>query len=474
MNQMLTQLQARVLALFPLTEERNSFFQNLSILVESGTPLVEALRVVQGEVRSGRMKRAVAEILVSVENGERFWMALDRHRFVFSEYEIRLTKIAEETGRLAKSLGYLANQLGKDLELRAKIRSALFYPLLVLVFAAAIGLGITWFVLPRLSRVFTSLHIALPFATRALITVGDIVGRYGQWIFAGLLVAGIAAFFILRFTRVRFVALYALELIPGIGPFLRDVQTAKISLFFGTLLESGVPVVEALETLHDISEGGRERKFFAALRERVGVGESFEKSFGAIKEAKTLFPSLTQYMIFTGEKSGNLPGAFLYIAEFYDKKLDAASKNLAQVLEPLLLVGIALVVAFIAIAIVTPIYGLVSNFGAPQQGPPPVVETAPPPAPVSEPPAAQPPVSVPEPVPAALLAPVTEKRVMVLSSPLGYVNVRSGPGTDYKKLREAKPGEEYAYTAAENGWYRIVDAEGVAGWISATYVKVSE
>lgn len=464
MSKWLTQLQARMLAFFPLTEERNSFFQNLSMLVMSGTPLVEALRVVQNEVRAARMKSAVADILVSVEKGERFWVALNRHRFVFSEYEIRLTKIAEETGRLAKSLGYLATQLGKDLELRAKIRSALFYPLLVLIFAATIGLGITWFVLPRLARVFVSLHVQLPFATRALIAIGDIVGKYGQWIFSGLLVLGIAAFFIFRFTRMRFIVRYGLEFIPGIGPFLRDVQTAKLSLFLGTLLESGVPVLEALETLRDISEGGREKRFFVQLKDRIGVGESFEKSFREIHETAILFPSLAQYMIFTGEKSGNLPGSFLYIAEFYDKKLDAASKNLAQVLEPILLIGIALVVAFIAIAIVTPIYGLVSNFGAPQQTPP-VVETALPPATVAEP------IPALAPIPASAPAPIAEKRVQVLASPLGYVNVRSGPGTNYMKLREVKPGEEYVYTAIEHGWYRIVNAEGVAGWISARYAE---
>lgn len=467
MAQWLTQLRARVLALFPLTEERNSFFQNLSMLVTSGTPLVEALGVVQGEVRSARMKSAVADILVSVENGERFWIALNRHRFVFSEYEIRLTKIAEETGRLAKSLGYLAAQLGKDLELRAKIRSALFYPLLVLVFAAAIGFGITWFVLPRLARVFLSLHVQLPFATRALIGVGDIVGRYGQFILPAFIAAAVTAFFILRFTRVKYIATYVLELVPGIGQFLRDVQTAKISLFMGTLLESGVPVLEALETLRDISEGGREKRFFAQLKDRVGVGESFEKSFGEIRETKTLFPSLTQYMIFTGEKSGNLPGSFLYIAEFYDKKLDAASKNLAQVLEPILLVGIALVVAFIAIAIVTPIYGLVSNFGGPQQSP------APAPQPVVEAPASPAAASaaLPAPTSEAITPSAPQKRLRIGTSPFGFVNARSGPGTNYRKLREVKPGEEFVYTGSENGWYRIVDSSGEAGWISENYAQ---
>lgn len=465
MSQWVSKLQARMFAIFPLTEERNSFFQNLSILVESGTPLVEALRVVQGELRSSRMKSAVADIVAAVENGERFWMALDRHRFVFSEYEIRLTKIAEETGRLAKSLGYLSEQLGKDLELRGKIRSALFYPVLVLAFAAVIGMGITWFVLPKLSRVFLSLHVALPFVTRALISLGGVIDKYGAYIGAGLVALGITAFFVLRFTRLKYAARYALEHIPGIGQFLRDVQTAKIALFMGTLLESGVPVLESLETLYAISEGGREKRFFSKLKERVGVGESFEKSFGEIRESKSLFPALTQYMIFTGEKSGNLPGAFLYIAQFYDKRLDSASKNLAQVLEPILLVGIALVVAFIAIAIVTPIYGLVSNFGAPQQF------SAPRPAPVVEAPAPEAaPTAAPE-APATSTPAATGKRLRIGISPLGFVNVRNGPGTNYKKLREARPGETYAYTTVENGWYRIVDDTGGAGWISETYAE---
>ncbi|MBI2075412.1 MAG: type II secretion system F family protein [Candidatus Harrisonbacteria bacterium] len=369
MNQWLRELRDRVLTIFPLTEERNSFFENVSMLVLSGTPLTEALHVVVNEARSRRMKIAIADIVLQVENGEHFWKALDRHRYVFSEYEIRLTKIAEESGQLAKSLGYLSVQLAKDLELRGKIRSALFYPLFVLTFAVIIGLGITWFVLPRLSRVFSSLHIVLPFMTRVLIRTGAIINLYGAYIFPGVLALLLAAFFILRLTRARYYAAYALEILPGIGQFLRDVQTAKTALFTGTLLESGVPMLESLETLIAVSEGPRSRKFFTQLRDRVSVGDSFERSFADIREARRLFPPLTQYMIFTGEKSGNLPGAFLYIANTYGKKLDAAAKNLSQILEPVLLVVIAMVVAFIAIAIITPIYGLVSNFGAPTSAP---------------------------------------------------------------------------------------------------------
>ncbi len=462
----------KLLSVFSLIEERNVFFQNLALLIKSGTPLSEALRIIIEDLQSYRMKRAAKVMLEDIEDGGKFWKALDDHRYIFSEYEIRMVKIAEETGSLYKSLEYLSTQLGKDTELRGKIRGALFYPVTVLVFASVIGTGISWFVLPKLARAFASLRIQLPIATQILIKIGDFINSYGYIVFPSLAVLAFILFLAFRFTRLKFVGLRVIEVLPGVGGFLRRVRTARLSLFFGTLLEAGVPIVETLESMVSIVEMPREKRFFKQLLEHIEMGESFEKSFSEIKEAKTLFPKVTQQMIFTGEKSGRLPEIFLYISDLYEKKVDLESKNLTQTLEPILLVLIALVVAFIAIAIILPIYSLLGGLqsGSPVTGtpPPPIEEVreAPTPAPAGTPegPKAE--------APKEAVEVKAEKKVKVLDTPIGYLNVRAGPGTFYKFLRRANPGEIFEYTTIEDGWYRIIEDNGAAGWVLEKYVEI--
>jgi type IV pilus assembly protein PilC len=468
----------RLSAVFSSLSERNAFFQNLSLLIGSGTPLVEALRIISQEKSSWRMTHAIKDILETVESGGKFWEALQKHDYLFTAYEIRMMKIAEETGNLEKSLDYLSKQLEKDADLRGKISSALFYPTIVLSFAAIIGLGVSWFVLPRLSRAFASLRVALPAPTKLLIGMGDLVNNYGSIIFPVFIALVFILALLIRLTRLRFAMLGLLEFLPGIGQFLREVRTARLSLFLGTLLDSGVPLVEGLETMEKIVEFKKERRFFAGLRERIEAGDSFENSFKALPGVASMFPPVTQQMIFVAERSGKLPEVFLYVSNLYEKRVETGSKNLTQTLEPILLVGIAGVVAFIAIAIILPIYSLLGGLqgGAPppRPAPPPAVEEALPAAPVA--PAVQKSLPsetsiVPKETESAP-PPAEVSRLRVKETPLGYLNVRAGPGTEYKLLREAAPGEEFAYTTFEVGWYRIVDSDGRAGWVAEKYVEL--
>lgn len=463
-KEQLSKATQRFALFFSPVEERHAFFENLSLLVQSGTPLIEGLRIVEGEFKSARLKRVVAEITEALDGGGKFYSALTAYPTIFTDYEVRMVKVAEETGKMGKTLQYLADQLEKDLELRGKIRTALLYPVIVLVFAGVIGIGIAWFVLPKLARVFASLRIKLPLVTKILIGLGEFINNYGGIVFPVFIAVAIAVFMAFRFTRLRFFGLWFAEHMPSIGPFLREVRTARICLFFGTLLEAGVPILETLQTMENISEASNERRFFKALKGSIEIGGSFQTSFAVIKESKTLFPSIAQHMIFTAEKSGKLPDIFLYIATLYERKIDGAAKNLTQTLEPVLLVGIAGVVAFLAIAIILPIYSLVGGF---QEG-----------GVVQQTPVAEAPVSAPQPEALAPVAPLVREapapatpQLKILESPLGFVNVRSGPGVNYKKLREAKPGEVYEYTTKESGWYRIVDANGTAGWISEQYAQ---
>lgn len=480
-------LSGKLLSVFSLLEERNNFFQNLSLLIGSGTPLVEALRIVTKEIQSGRMKKAVDDIYVAVESGEKFWQSLADHPYIFTEYEIRMIKIAEETGTLEKSLGYLAAQLEKDYELRGKIKSALFYPIIVLSFALIIGMGVTWFVLPKLARAFASLRIALPAVTRVLIYVGDVVNQYGQYIFPGVIIGIFVLSLLIRLTRLKFVFLGGMELLPGIGEFLRQVRTARLALFTGTLLDSGVPIVDALDTLVSISEAPREKRFFIKLKERIEIGDSFEKSFEQIPKVGRIFPPVTQQMIFVAEKSGRLPEVFLYISNLYEKRVELGAKNLSQTLEPVLLVGIAGVVAFIAVAIILPIYSLLGGI---QGGNPPPQQSSPPPQVVEEvaSKASVTDISSEESLPPAVIEDIPAvssssgnepektdiKMVKILPTPINHLNVRAGPGTFYNLLRQIPDEGSYEYTTIEDGWYRILSDDGVAGWIYGQYAEIIE
>ncbi|HVW66512.1 MAG TPA: type II secretion system F family protein [Candidatus Peribacteraceae bacterium] len=345
-----------------LGRESMQFIENLSTMLNAGLPLIDALQTLQVETRSKPMKKMMKRILDTVENGSPLWKALDAEEF-FSLHAIALIRIGEEAGNLAQNMEYLAIQEEKDHELKSKVSMAMIYPAIVMTIMFIIVMGLGLFVLPNLMGVITSLNVPLPLTTRAMLWFSNAFTKYADIVVPGMIGGFILFIFFAKFTRFRVVVQWVQFKIPGIGSLARSSTIARFGVILGGLLRAGVPVVEAVQSLVDVTPIVSYRNFYAKLLDHITVGDSFGKSFAAIKGSDKLLPPSVQQLVITGEKSGALATIMLKIADIYDKKASETAQKLPVILEPMILLIIGALVGTIAFSVIVPIYSIVGSVG---------------------------------------------------------------------------------------------------------------
>lgn len=342
-------------------QEKKYFLENLSTLVGAGLNIEPALQAMQTEFKSRRMRTAVAVVHEDIENGSALWRSLERTK-LFSGYVLSLIKIGEQAGRLSENLKVIVNTQQKSESFRAKIRSALLYPIIVFTITLVVGLGTAWFILPKLAGVFSELDIALPFLTRVLIQVGRFLGQYGFVVIPlfllclGFLVYG--AFF---FPPVKHVFQALFLRIPGVRKLIQSVELARAGFIIGTLLEAGLPITETLQSLAESAEIKTYKQFYMFMFESISDGDSFKRSFATYPGISKLIPPTVQTLLITAEASGTLAETCQKIGLLYDEKSDMSAKSFAIVIEPILLVVVWLGVLLVALSVILPIYSLVGQ-----------------------------------------------------------------------------------------------------------------
>ncbi len=345
-----------------LGKERMMFIQNMATMLNAGLPLLDALRTILLETRNKAMKKLLQQILVSVENGSSFWRAMDDRHF-FSLHAIALVRIGEESGSLAENMGYLAQQEEKDHELKGKVKMAMIYPSIVMTIMFILVIGLGWFVLPNLIGVLYSLGVPLPFVTRAVIAFTNFFTNYGTVAVPGFLVAAFVMVILNKTTRLKVVFQWIMFRIPGVGILAREATIARFGVILGGLLKAGVPVIESVQSLIEVTPIVAYRNLYTRMLEHITIGDSFSKSFQSIKGSDKLLPPSVQQLVVTGEKSGSLADIMLKVADIYDKKASETAQKLPVVLEPMILLFIGGLVGTIAFAIIVPIYGIVGSVG---------------------------------------------------------------------------------------------------------------
>ncbi len=345
-----------------LGREKAHFVENLAILLNSGLTVVDALKTIALEIRLKPMKKLVGRIIDEVESGIPLWMSMDNQNF-FSTYALALIRIGEESGSLSKNMEYLAVQQEKDRSLRSKVKMAMIYPSIVIVLTAIVTLGLAWFVLPQLVGVLLSLNAELPLSTRVIIWVANFFKANGivavPLTFAGMLFVWL----ICRFTGLRGPTQQFIFKIPGIGTMARSATIARFGVILGSLLKAGVPLVESIKSMAEVTDTVYYRKFYFKLANEIEVGQSFAAAFASIKDTKKLLPASVQQLIITGEKSGRISDMLMRVADIYERKAEDAAQRLPVVLEPMLLIFIGGLVGTIAFSIIVPIYSIVGNVG---------------------------------------------------------------------------------------------------------------
>lgn len=352
----------RRISTFGLGKERSYFVENLSMLIAGGMPITEALNSIAEEVRTSRMKEIISRIRSDIEAGSPLWKALDVVH-LFPDHVVSLIRLGEESGKLVENLKVVAIEQEKDSLFRSKLRSAMMYPAFVLSLTVIIGVGISWFILPKLATVFGQLKIKLPLITKVLIGAGTFFGEYGRLVVPiAVLVLVLIFFFIFSFSKTKFIGQFLLFATPGVKGLLKEVELARFGYLLGTLLEAGLPITHALNSLASASELRAYRRFYSHLRDSVSDGNSIKKSFASFKHTKRLIPMPIQQLIVAGEQSGNLSQTLLKVGHSFEQKSDNTTKNLTTILEPILLVVVWVGVVTVALAVILPIYSLIGGF----------------------------------------------------------------------------------------------------------------
>lgn len=349
------------LSTFGLTKERDQFIENLSMLVLSGMSIIGAISSIIKQTKSPGMKLILERMLLEIESGSPVWKAFDKTEF-FKGYTISLIRLGEESGNFAENLKVVALEEEKDRDFKSKVRSALMYPIFVLGLTGIVGIGISWFILPKLAKIFYDLKLALPLITKVLLSFGIFLSKYGYIaVPVGLVVIGTIGYVVFVYKKTKFLGEAIIFSIPGIKTLLQEVEVARFGYLLGTLLEAGLPVTKAIDSLASASEVIRYKKFYLALRESVDMGNSFEKSFAAYKNINALIPPPVQQLIISGEQSGNLNKTLIKVGQVLEAKSDTTTKNLTIIMEPILLVIVWAGVVSVAFAVILPIYSLVGG-----------------------------------------------------------------------------------------------------------------
>ncbi|HEV2695609.1 MAG TPA: type II secretion system F family protein [Verrucomicrobiae bacterium] len=334
-----------------------TFTRQLATLVDAGLPLLRGLRVLEKQERNATLKGIIGELAASIEGGSTFSEALAQHPKVFNKLFVNMVKAGELGGVLEVVLKRLAEFSEKAQKIKGKVKAALFYPIAVMIVAVGIMVLLMCFVVPKFKDVFAGMGVKMPGFTLFVMWVSDtiknnILGTMGVLV---VIVIAFLLFIKTKFGR-RLWDKFKLVM-PAIGPVISKVAISRFARTLGTLVSSGVPILQALvivrETAGNVIIAGAVIK----IHESVKEGETIT----APLEGSGVFPPMVVSMVDVGEQTGALPEMLLRIADDYDEQVDNAVAAMTSLLEPIMIIFLAVIVGSIVIAMFLPLIAMITN-----------------------------------------------------------------------------------------------------------------
>ena len=328
------------------------FTRQFASLIRSSVPLLRGLQILEEQARHPYLRQALREIMEAVRQGETLSVALGKYPLIFPPLYVNLVRSGETSGALDTVLEQLATQAEHDEALRAKVRLAFMYP----AFVTMVGIGtITFlmtFVLPRLSRLLTGLGERLPMATRMLMTVASVMSR--PWVWAGLVAVVVLAVVLWQRlgVRGRLLVDHLVLRLPMLGPLVQQLEIARFARSFGLQIAQGIPILQATDTAVTVVTHLVIRRELARLPEQLRQGNALSS---CLRETSVATPFLVN-TVSVGEESGKVSEALIEVATYYERDSERLLQTLATLLEPVLILGMGLIVGFIVMAVLLPIF----------------------------------------------------------------------------------------------------------------------
>jgi type IV pilus assembly protein PilC len=333
------------------------FSRQFATMIDSGIPILRALDILSSQQKDQTMRAAVEAVTNDVKSGMALNEALQKHPHVFSKLYVNMIRAAEVGGILDIILDRLAGFLEYESEIKGKIKSAMMYPVLVLIFSMIMLFVLFSFVLPKFKEIFTGMDVELPPVTAAMFSFGDFM-QSSWWII--ILVVGGTYVGIKQWGKTpngRYKLDYLKLKMPIVGELALKMSIARFTRTFGTLINSGVPMLRSLEIVGETMDNA---VLTAAIDQtRTSIREGQKLSEPLTKSA--LFPTMVTCMIDVGEESGRLSEMLVKVGDFYDQEVEATVKGLTSMIEPALIMFMGGIVGFIAISVMTPIFKLVNS-----------------------------------------------------------------------------------------------------------------
>ncbi len=333
------------------------FSRQFATMINAGIPMLRCLEILSSQTKDPALKSAIIEVTSDVRGGSSLNEALAKHPLAFSRLYVNMVRAAELGGVLDEILDRLASFLEYELEVRGKIKSAMTYPILVLAFSIIMLFALFTFVLPKFKEIFEGMNVQVPKVTAILFGIGDVFQNF-WW---AIILTAVGVFMGIKLWGRTSQGAYQLDFIklklPIVGELVLKMSVARFARTLGTLLSSGVPMMRSLEIVGDTS--GNRVLIQAIDQARIAIREGQKLSDPL--NASGLFPPMVVQMVDVGEESGRLSDMLVKVSEFYDREVETTVKGLTTMIEPLLIIFMGIIVGFIAISVMTPIFQLVNS-----------------------------------------------------------------------------------------------------------------
>ena len=334
------------------------FTRQLAQLTSAGLPLLSGLRVLERQEKNPTLRRVLGELSEVIEGGGTFSEGLAQHTKVFNKLFVSMVKAGELGGVLEVVLDRLAQFMEKAMRIKGKVKAAMFYPIAVLVVAIVIMAILLVFVIPKFKDVFSEMMgTGLPAFTTFVLDISDTVKNNAIGTLAGMLATMFTFAMIGRSNYGRYILDKMSLFFPIIGPVVEKVAIARFARTLGTLINSGVPILQALNIVKDTSGNVVVARAVQDVHDSVKEGETIV----APLEASRVFPPMVISMVDVGEKTGDMPQMLEKIADTYDEEVDRAVESLTSLIEPIMIVFLAVIVGGIVIAMFLPLIKMIEG-----------------------------------------------------------------------------------------------------------------
>jgi len=334
------------------------FARQLSVLVSANLPLIKSLQVLKEQTENPYFQKVISEIIDDVDSGVKLSKAFSKYPKVFNEFYVSMVESGETSGKLEEVLSYLADQQEKDYDLKSKIKGAMIYPAFISFGLGAVGIVMMVFVVPKLTAILQESGGELPFSTRMLIWMSDVL-KHQWWLLIILSVGLVIAF--KMWTRTSFGKRqwdYIKLRMPIFGPLFQKIAIVRFTRGFSTLIIGGVTISKSLKIVSKIV--GNEI-YKELILETITVVEG-GKSIAIVFSQSKIVPKMVSQLMVMGEETGKLDEIFAKISDFYAREVDNMVGNLVTIIEPLIMVIMGLAVGMLVSAIILPMYQMASQF----------------------------------------------------------------------------------------------------------------